>query len=227
VPHSYSGAELRLDAKAIREFALSRGEAIERFCADAGVSPEAALRKLYRVFDLLPRPELPSAELLFPRRGLLFAIDLAALFSRCGEDLWRRIDLAVLSALSGAAGASEISVWAHLGEGLFGLFFVGDLGAEAAGRIETTLAALLPGALTAGGELEPTDRAYPAWALREGKLWRYADDDPDEGAALLVVVKDGADWVYEAYEIEGPLPPDVVDPLEGVGLGIARIKYLD
>lgn len=236
VPHHYEDAELRFDKEKIQAYIQEKIEAIERFCEEAKVDPEPALKHLYRIFGLLPQHALPVEEFLQPQKGFLFAFELETAASLYGERFWHRLDLACLAALGAvlqearAAGeqAPEVTFWGHLEEGFFGVFLAGDISPRAREVVTEILKARFPGqVLTEGGEITPTGKALPFWALRRGELMRCLEEDPEDGPALLTVAFDGEEWSYEAYEADPELLEEVVEPLSGIALVIAQVRYLD
>jgi hypothetical protein len=224
VLHSYHDGALRFDRADIGNFLSKTQGAIEAFCAQANIDPALAVDTLLEVFDAKPRAVLPIEGFNLPPTATLFAFDLAAADELYGEGLWRRVDGTCLGALQKLQqdGAKNISVWAHLDEGFLGLFLAGASEAQAE-MFNKILSVRFGSVMSPPEELAPTTQALPFWALRDDRLLRCAEDDPEEGPALLVATFDGEEWSLEAYEPDDELLQELLELTPGIEIVVARV----
>lgn len=224
--HSYSDGALRLNPSEVEDFVQRTKGAIMSFCLSAKVDPTEAIEVLSDLFQPRPRVSLPEEEFALPSRGLLFAFDLEEAERLYGENFWKRLDSACLRALQTLSthnASAEVTLWGHLGEGFFGVFLVGA-DADLSERFTRSLSSRFTGAvLSEPEELTPTTQALPFWALKKGRLMRCADEDPEEGPAILVVSFDGEEWAFEAYEPNDEMLEEVLELTPGIEMVVARV----
>jgi Chlororespiratory reduction 6 len=225
VSHTYEDGAIHFDRAEIADFISGTQNAVEIFCAQAKVDPAMAVGTLLEVFDARPHMVLPMEIFALPEQALLFAIDLDEASALFGENFWRSIDGACLGGLQlmrqrGTSGG--VSIWCHLSDGLLGLFLAGA-DAQQADSFTQSLSLRFGSVMSPPEALAPTRQALPFWALREDRLLRCAEDDPEEGPAVMVAMFDGEEWAFEAYEPEDELLGELLELTPGIEMVVARV----